>query len=51
MHVETKEKLFKPCYTTKEKNKHTGLGPAVVHDIVSTYNGAIVIESEAAKGD
>jgi PAS domain S-box-containing protein len=50
MDVETQERLFEPYFTTKERDKGTGIGLAVVHSIVSTYRGAIVVESEHGKG-
>jgi len=45
-----KARLFEPYFTTKEIDKGTGLGLAVVHGIVSTYRGAIVVESAHGKG-
>ncbi|MFH0997250.1 MAG: MEDS domain-containing protein [Pseudomonadota bacterium] len=44
------EKIFNPYYTTKEKDKGTGLGLAVVHGIVKSYKGYISVVSEIGKG-
>ncbi|MBT7151098.1 MAG: histidine kinase, partial [Deltaproteobacteria bacterium] len=41
MSEETKERIFEPFYTTKEKGRGTGLGLSVVHGIVSKHGGAI----------
>ena len=44
------DRIFDPYYTTKEKDKGTGLGLAVVHGIVKSHNGAVTVESEEGKG-
>lgn len=43
-------KIFDPYFTTKDKGKGTGLGLAVVHGIVKSHNGHIMVYSEAEKG-
>jgi len=43
-------RIFEPYYTTREKERGTGLGLAVVHGIVKSLNGAILVESESGKG-
>lgn len=50
MTPETLRSIFTPYFTTKAKNKGTGLGLAVVHGIVQSYGGAIEVESAPGKG-
>lgn len=42
--------IFEPYFTTKEAGEGTGLGLAVVHGIVKSYFGEIIVESEPGKG-
>lgn len=44
------ERIFEPYFTTKEKGQGTGMGLAIVHGIVTGYEGAIAVESEVGKG-
>ncbi|NTU52845.1 MAG: PAS domain-containing protein [Chlorobiaceae bacterium] len=46
----TMERIFEPFFTTKPVNKGTGLGLSVVHGIVSSFHGTIVVESTPGKG-
>jgi PAS domain S-box-containing protein len=43
-------RVFEPFYTTKANDKGTGLGLAMVHAIVKSHHGAIVVESTPGKG-
>ncbi|MCG6551777.1 MAG: ATP-binding protein [Candidatus Magnetominusculus sp. LBB02] len=42
--------IFEPFYTTKEKDKGTGLGLFISYGIIKKLGGAISVESEPGKG-
>ncbi|MHC4100357.1 MAG: sensor histidine kinase [Planctomycetota bacterium] len=44
------EKIFLPFFTTKEQDKGTGLGLAVVHGIVSAHGGSVDFENKPGRG-
>jgi CheY-like chemotaxis protein len=46
----TREKIFEPYFTTKQKGMGTGLGLAMVHGIMTKQGGAVTVESEPGKG-
>jgi PAS domain S-box-containing protein len=43
-------RIYEPFFTTKEIGKGTGLGLSVVHGIVQSHEGAMVVTSEHGKG-
>jgi PAS domain S-box-containing protein len=45
-----KERIFEPFYTTKEKHKGTGMGLAVVHGIINSHQGYIMVKSKPGHG-
>jgi len=44
------KRIFDPYFTTKEADKGTGLGLAVVHGIVKSHKGGIAVSSEPGRG-
>lgn len=44
------DRIFDPFYTTREKEVGTGMGLAVIHGIVASHHGAVVVESILGQG-
>jgi len=50
MNEEVKRQAFLPFFTTKDIDKGTGLGLAVVHGIITSHRGTIAIDTAEGKG-
>ena len=46
----TMERMFDPFFTTREVGQGTGLGLSVVHGIVVSHGGEVVVSSEVGVG-
>ncbi|MCB2216344.1 response regulator [Desulfofustis glycolicus] len=43
-------KIFDPIFTTKDKEKGTGMGLSIVYGIVAEYGGVLTVDSEVDQG-
>ena len=50
MTAEAQARIFDPLYTTKERGKGTGLGLAVVNQVMQEHDGVIEVESAPERG-
>jgi two-component system NtrC family sensor kinase len=47
---EDREKIFDPFFTSKDVGKGSGLGLFIVHDIIESHGGTIVLDSRLGEG-
>lgn len=50
MDQQTKEKIFKPFFSTKGAGKGRGLGLAIVYETIKHHNGSITVDSVPLQG-
>ncbi len=50
MTPETRQRVFEPFFSTKDKSRGSGLGLSVVHGIVTNHGGTVTVQSTPGEG-
>jgi two-component system NtrC family sensor kinase len=50
MDADTLKQMFDPFFTTKPVGQGTGMGMAIVYNVVKEHHGYVDVESEVNKG-
>ena len=50
MDADTLKQMFDPFFTTKPVGQGTGMGMAIVYNVLKEHNGTLEVESEVGKG-
>lgn len=48
--MDMQSRIFEPFFTTREVGKGSGMGLAMSHDVIASYNGTLTVQSEPGQG-